>query len=385
LSTLAGKKRHHVMVCIMIISSLYPCSQNFSNDWYGPFIEVYGDQTYLMSNIVGCFIMAFAFTNMKSLTDFNPAFYKFLTTGLCGSLTTFSSWMVTGTADGVYHNFFAMLTMIGMEFALTWCGYELGILAAQLGWQLLQYLEAPEVKEIEKPKLSIVTLSGSTLMNPLLTGISNAENGFGSAASMDVVPSDGESKYVEPERQVSGDRTRTQSAVDTVRQVSVIASAAIKKNDDIFWFACFSITALAIWICAIVDSTKTLINDKDEKQLFASIVIAPIGAWVRWYLARQTALSGLWPEMKIPTFCVNQVAVFLVAILRLFVPPTTWTSAVIAGIFGSLSTVSTLFVEINQLYLANGAYVACRYTAATFGLAIFIVQILSVINFEVDK
>jgi fluoride ion exporter CrcB/FEX len=357
------------------------CSQTFSADWYGPFIALLGDQTYLMSNIVGCAIIAFAFANMKTITDFSPPLYKMITTGYCGSLTTFSSWVVVGTTNGIYHNFAAVLTMMAMEFALTWCGYELGVLAAHLGWQFMEYIEQPDDdKKVEnvdtnlKQQLALAhpnTASGRSSSQPpvdatrnpltvsLLDGSDDVES---KRQSKERTSSELNAPFAHHDnnstvatnntnnnntnasgkgtgsRGVSFDdvarnvRQQSRSAVESVRAVSNIASVAIKKHNEAFWFVCFMITAIIMYAIAINDMVNSVIKHTDDKQLFFSIIIGPVGAWLRWWLARQPALTNYRPQLKIPTLLANEVAVIAVASINLFAAKSAYTGAVTAGV-----------------------------------------------------
>ena len=77
--------------------------------------------------------MSLCLSHMKAISETSAPLYKGLTTGLCGCLTTFSSWMISASSSMVFTKFwFEILVMIGVEFALTWCGFLLGFAVTPL-------------------------------------------------------------------------------------------------------------------------------------------------------------------------------------------------------------------------------------------------------------
>ena len=96
------------------------------NTGYGPFIQMFYAQTYLIPNMLGCFIMSFCVAHTKSISDVSVPLFKFLTTGLCGCITTFSSWISIGVFQVFQSSWYEILIMIQCEFWLTWGAYSLG-------------------------------------------------------------------------------------------------------------------------------------------------------------------------------------------------------------------------------------------------------------------
>ncbi len=97
------------------------------SDGYGPLLQFLVVQSYLVPNFVGCFIMAGCIVNMKRLSAISVPFYKFLTTGMCGCITSYSSWI----NDGIDKEFgtttwFRYLIMIVIEFWMTWSAFTMG-------------------------------------------------------------------------------------------------------------------------------------------------------------------------------------------------------------------------------------------------------------------
>lgn len=104
---------------------------------YGPFMQMFYTQSYLLPNFLGCFIMSFCIVNTKYLSDTSLPLFKGLSTGFCGSITTFSTWMnvsvgsLFGPSDWI-----RILTMIMLEFWLTWSAFNMGHAAAKVLQQL---------------------------------------------------------------------------------------------------------------------------------------------------------------------------------------------------------------------------------------------------------
>ncbi|CAE6400948.1 unnamed protein product [Rhizoctonia solani] len=55
-----------------------------------------GDSVFALAWVqgMGCFVMGLAMGKRQTITDFYPPLYTAITTGFCGSLTTFSSWQL---------------------------------------------------------------------------------------------------------------------------------------------------------------------------------------------------------------------------------------------------------------------------------------------------
>lgn len=99
----------------------------------GCFMLEFFTETYLVPNFLGCFIMAYCIHNTKTITGVSTPLFKALTTGLCGCITTFSSWM-NGAVDRLFnqYDFYTILVMIWMELWLIWCAFTLGFAASKL-------------------------------------------------------------------------------------------------------------------------------------------------------------------------------------------------------------------------------------------------------------
>jgi fluoride ion exporter CrcB/FEX len=94
---------------------------------YGPFMEMFITQSYLLPNFLGCFIMACCIVNMKKLSAISVPTYKFLTTGMCGCITTYSSWINLGIdKEFGSTSWDRYLIMIVIQIWLTWSAFTFG-------------------------------------------------------------------------------------------------------------------------------------------------------------------------------------------------------------------------------------------------------------------
>lgn len=104
-----------------------------TRDAYGPFMQIFFSQPYLLPNFLGCFLMSIFISQTTTITGrFGQPFFAFLTTGLCGSITTFSAWIVVSVNQRFTSSWYEILLMILLEFALTWSAYTFGFGVAKV-------------------------------------------------------------------------------------------------------------------------------------------------------------------------------------------------------------------------------------------------------------
>ena len=136
----------------------------------GNFIDIFFQNTYLVPNLIGSFIMAVCIANMKQITDVSTPLYKFLTTGLCGCITTYSSWM-NGVLDSSFdkYSFYGMPIRILLEFWLTWSIFTVGFssvkLVGEFQGMMLPPSKAPPIVAATPPTVVVSptpTTSGPT-------------------------------------------------------------------------------------------------------------------------------------------------------------------------------------------------------------------------------
>lgn len=137
-------------------------------DGFGPYITILYSQKYLVSNFLGCFLMGAFIAWMKSITDISTPLYKALTTGLCGCITTFSSWMNVAVdmlwGEKGSQFWFFILVMICFEFWLTWCAFNLGTAAVKILTEISKLVETP-VSEVNSSPAAVGSNNPSASQN----------------------------------------------------------------------------------------------------------------------------------------------------------------------------------------------------------------------------
>lgn len=100
---------------------------------YGSFISIFEHHPYLISNLLGCFIMSICISKKEIIESVSPGLYLCLTTGFCGCLTTFSSWINGAITSQLNpYNFYQVLITVFLEFCITWVFFCLGFAGVKL-------------------------------------------------------------------------------------------------------------------------------------------------------------------------------------------------------------------------------------------------------------
>lgn len=392
---------------------------------------------------------------MKKISSFSGALYKGLTTGLCGSITTYSSWIITAvdtlfTSDTWIYTF----VMIFMEFMMTWSAFSLGFLTARylddyhrssVVYKIyLELLESGKttmfaVDDLEESKemkaagriapltgivssnknqverndtLTQTLLNGSTasqtfeIENPLVTTFASSSPDQPMDVPLSSTASDKADIF--PRSQQGSFR-----AVRSEKPLPPSPHQLFLQYEYYLWAFLFILVAIPLWVAvgfipatSFYDQNRgnNVESNRARITLFRSVILAPFGAWLRWGLAKLPRIKALWPSMNPQTMAANLIAVVLAVSLNTFASSEPWTEPISDGICGSLSTVSTFFAELRTLYMTDigecappakedkkinkfnwsaafvlsigGPILAVRYCLVTFGLSIFIVQIV---------
>jgi fluoride ion exporter CrcB/FEX len=132
---------------------------------FGAFTNLFFTSSYLTPNLIGCFIMSVCIANMKALTDVGTPLYKFLTTGLCGCITTYSSWLnVTVYRSLTPDDWYGMPVRILLEGWLTWGAFTFGFTFQKL---CVEFYQAMQPKIIPKPApVTVIPTVVDSKVNP---------------------------------------------------------------------------------------------------------------------------------------------------------------------------------------------------------------------------
>lgn len=129
------------------------------------------------------------------------------------------------------------------------------------------------------------------------------------------------------------------SRLGPVRIVSknnvVESQHCLSSNEFFIWVILFSIVSFIILVLVCLGSDDTTDPDglsvETRRDIRRSVLLAPIGAWVRWGLTRIPQLKALWPEINPQTLVANQSAVAIMVLLLVHCQSNEWTFPVNTG------------------------------------------------------
>jgi len=308
--------------------------QSFTDDSSFAALQIFYYQRFLVANMLGCFIMGFCFINKSFICEYSNIFYVFLTTGLCGCITTFSSWINSSLHHYMAKNFYIVFSIIFVEFLLTWAAFALGIAGAAF------------LNELSRKNSSSISTSTATIPDLIIH-----ENDFNSL-----------------------------NLSSTVRPSNLISM--FWQYYHVWLITLFSIVFMVVWLVIFTASESNFYqNNKNQTTMVRSVALAPFGAILRWYLNQIPMLKLRFPSLYLPTLLANTLAVIIAVSLQVSLHNDLWAISildgtslpplnehipyiiiVIIGFCGSLSTVSTLFVELRTLYIDQGPLASMRYS-----------------------
>jgi fluoride ion exporter CrcB/FEX len=416
---------------VAITNALAGCIEQDPTSHYGPFMQIFYSEPYLASNLLGCFIMAFCIAHIEQVSTFSAPLYKGLTTGFCGSLTTFSSWM-NGAVYMVFDkNWYKIFIMIALEFWLTWAAFTMGYAAAKIVTELhgdvMPYfvnfekscrkpprgaydqatdalegdleLQQPgrlkhsrsagsstEIALGPEPIVSDVRVQqGQSTTDGTLLVVNDDEDIHESKKEIDEANAERAAELdllqaldaVTDSPQVQGNTAQRSSPADALSSAGTAPAAPqtdqamsqekgtplyayLQRYEYYSWGGLFSTIAVILWVILILEPEMGYFDHRVWRNTYRSVALAPLGAWLRWGLTRFPRIKALWPEMHPQTLIANLGAVTLMCVLNVFAD-SSWVYAINAGINGSLSTVSTFFAELHNLYLEKGPLSSLRY------------------------
>jgi fluoride ion exporter CrcB/FEX len=295
---------------ILIYNRFVEKHENEADENYGPFIQMFYTQPYLLPNFLGCFIMGFLYNYKDEINRRSKGIFKGLTTGFCGSLTTFSSWAFTSLHTSFDHeNWYKIIIMIFLVCWLTWSSFVMGTATSR-------YLQERIPLKIRLPtnyeKAAVDVVSESIELGLELTSDKKLEGS----------DFENESEPIEKPAQ----RTTKNDEEDKETK---------KYNESqsfewYIWCLIFTAVSLSLWITLLVLPTIGFFQARMHRDTFRAVCLAPLGSWLRWSLTRFPDISGLWPEMHVETLIANECAVLFQCLLFLF-SKSSWNIAINYG------------------------------------------------------
>jgi len=333
-----------------------------------------GGSGYFVQNILGCILMA-AIARHK--THMNEHLAVGLASGLCGSLTTFATWMGEEAATILNSDTFAAIISLICMLCVSLCSYRLGHFIAGCGmgeeprcfddfcglrtvarclFQRTMPRKDASEWDIEKGPVSAVSYGR-------MTSVRSGPRDQGTGRSPE------EEAEVEREREEEVDSLDWGLAMDDAKSWhDALPAQPIRLSPVVEWFivllALLVIVAYVI-LCSVFEYYEGLF----------ALAYAPLGALLRWSLSlhnapAQKACLGL----PVFTLVANTLGCVCNALAAFYSPQEPShlghiaVAAISTGFAGCLSTVSTLIGELRSDTL-GGLRVRIFYFLISFGLA----------------
>ncbi|PWN19938.1 hypothetical protein BCV69DRAFT_283467 [Microstroma glucosiphilum] len=298
----------------------------------------------IWAQAVGCLVMGWTVANKEALDRLYPPVFVMLGTGYCGSVTTFSTWILNvfqAYGDQSHYNRHGLHNVMD---ALTQTFATLGISIAALtaGKHLARVLPATAVVDFIESAASKRRRRKSR--RSLSSSHTQAVNGDSHRAqehkTTSTYPPSGHKTHLIPS--------------------STRSNPPLTPIVDVF---CFLVLGIGFWIGAVL--LAALPPQADFRPLTFALVFSPPGAILRWYLSPLNSAKGSkrFPYWPLGTFSANILAVFIICALFVgqhygptgtrLAASTTVSCQVLYGLqegfCGCLSTISTFAVELRNL------------------------------------
>lgn len=320
-------------------------------------LELLGN-TFFLANVLGSVIMGFAMRWKPVLHPHLQVVLTGITTGFCGSCTTFASWDVRVATLFVHGRWTHALLLIGIQIATAFgcyrCGYHAG--EAMLQWSVRRCVP------LSKPTTDTM---GMKLF---------LEGAISKYLSVDVEVFD---------RSVQNRVKQVKEALIQCRDACSFLLDAVQEQDDAVntathssyqWLLCGVLTTVALWILPFCGFSPYY------SSRFLAICCGPFGALLRYYLSLYNARPSCQWFPKF-TFIANVSASALGCVMLLI---GSWAKRkssdaydsyllygdgpIAVGFVGSLSTVSTWIHELNHISLQKTS-AAYKYGCISVAIA----------------
>ncbi|KAN0063148.1 hypothetical protein ACQY0O_004312 [Thecaphora frezii] len=283
---------------------------------------------------VGCLVMGWAVRNRKALEEWYPPVYVMITTGFCGSLTTFSSWILEVFRAFGDERHFARGGLHNVMDALSQTGVTLGMSLVSLyaGRQLGALLDVARVLEAKLPR----------------------RRRWGRGR-------EGDAHSHHHHHHHHQQQWRTDALLLPLGASFWVGSAVL--------CACYS----------------------PYRRVTFSLILSPPGAILRWYLSRLN-LGRVSQRLSIPlgTLSANLLAVAVLSAAfagsfvgrpasrgRLDRTACQALDAIQQGFCACLSTISTFVVEVDSMAASKGKRRAVRYVAVSWAAGMVVTVLVA--------
>nr|CCA14076.1 conserved hypothetical protein [Albugo laibachii Nc14] len=322
------------------IRVLLTCVSNWILD-DSRFLTAFGS-SYFMANVLGTLLMGAAVRGRYFLASRSLVYYTSFTTGFCGCLTTFSSWNFHVAAAFVHGRWCDAILNLFLQFSTV-------IFAFRIGIHMTEALQQYAFPECWRPHVDIARL-GSTF-----------------ESNLKKLQQRGETACTNPFTSL---KSTLESGQLLCKQILGEGDSKRHRFDVRLWLITGFVVTAVLWILPFLGwSVHT-------RSRFLAICVAPLGAWIRYYLSGYNKRPK-WSSFPLLTLIPNVTASYLCCIVSIIksvsVDPTGSDSQLytilgdgvfVVGFLGSLSTVSTWISEIDALS-QKSTMTAYRYAVVT--------------------
>lgn len=381
------------------------------------FVNIFRYQKFFLPNLISCFIMGI----LVAWSRKNPLFggrkvyrdvFVGLTTGFCGCLSTFSSWLATFMSGSFNAFWFVDIEVLFVEFCTTWAIYCFGEYVYQVSHLIFSIwllpITAQHVRATDVPQSSVQRSTGlacSTdavtsrkVMAPMELTDQNSEN-LGKAVdetsffqSHPRSPESGDYLSIGNDQRVFHDDeevTRREiieatpaTTISTLKPTTPViaerSSWEVLLTNVLIGTCAFSIAVL--WIFVLIDAahSDSIFRTVFVRDAMRSVAFSPFGASLRYLMKKGEVYIGYNSRFPWSTFLCNILGTFVAAIMLSYANEYTWTSSFITGFLGSWTTASSFMKELEELNMKDdlGPLYAIRYGFLSFAVAIVLVQLV---------
>jgi fluoride ion exporter CrcB/FEX len=290
---------------LIVIISNYSSSEAY----YAPYILIFQSQPYTLPNIFGCFLMGGFVSASSRINQYSAALYKALTVGLCGCITTFSTWMLGST--GVSFEGYAFVLMY-VHLCMYWSSFSLGLELFNSVLYLYDNLLTIDLK---------TNVVDSNLHNYPKNGIID--------------------NHVIENLSTSQKDDEHQNSVASINDQDSANAETFSKYHELFILIIFISSSIVILVLLVLFETLPTTGENVDTfhlNLVKSLLFGPIGAWCRWGLSRINYLKSTCPSIYLHTLSVNLFAVLISTLLLKYAGNWVWTTPITVG-------------EINEIYV----------------------------------
>lgn len=284
--------------------------------------SLFYNQPYLISNLLGSFIIALVMNTclldrLKSEKQMHSNVIQSLTTGFCGCLTTFASWINQFSTDTFHaHDWFSQIILLFIEFALCWTCYQLGVMISMMINSIV----------MKKINLSTVFFKKETAHIPIQQQESPSH-------SIELVNLHMESNVELYNNDTIEEHGQEQGQTQEKNQEQELShKLTIFHQIRIFILLCFWIVWIILWIFVIIDIYSPFNSwDSSFRVGIRAVTLSPFGSFLRYIIKKLPHMATTVPRATGCTFLCNMIGVLLDALFTHYSYEWTWKSSFTTG------------------------------------------------------